>query len=311
MKIEIYADMHNHTTASDGDFSPEKLVQKVKSLGIAVVGVTDHDTDSGLERAVLEGKRLGIKVVPGVEVSVRFKEFFFTGTVHLLCYFGVEMLDNHIFRTSLNNTLVEGRGEKLVKARVEEINKFFGPKGETSFVKRPTLKRELTFEDVASYSPKVTRRHFALALSEKHGIKDSDSVNQIIGNDSPAYLPSGVDIESIKRFSKEFDSKLFMALAHPAAGSFPGGGHYKEVHPPIEIVERLLPRFLDVGIKGIEINYPGHVEVHRKILRQWALTHNLLITGGSDCHDEFVRPPGVEGITREMFKILLDKGVIS
>lgn len=317
MKKNIYADLHNHTTASDGDFTPEELVQKMKSLGVSVVGVTDHDTDKGLERAIKEGRRIGVKVLPGVEISVRFKEDFFTGTLHLLCYFKPSVLNNPLFRESLHNTLKKGRGDHLVRARVDEINKFFGPKGKT-----PIIKRELTFEEVVSYSPTVTRRHFALALAERHEIENRDIVNRIIGNNSPAYLPSGVDIESVKEFvntienfcsSKEKnrfknndqlkeETPFMLVLAHPAAGSFPEKGHYKEVLPPIEIVERLLPCFLDAGISGIEINYPGHIEEHRDILRQWALTYNLGITGGSDCHDAVVRPPGVEGITKEEFE---------
>ncbi len=314
MREGIYADMHNHTTASDGDLSPERLIQRIKSLGIAVVGVTDHDTGKGLERAIAEGQKIGVQVLPGVEMSVRFKEKFFTGTLHLLCYFPSEMIKNERFIKSFNRTLGKGRGEHLVRARVSEINRFFGPQlchqgdciesghhtAAIEPVKIPILKRELTFEDVASYSSAVTRRHFALALTEKHGIDNPDIVNQIIGNDSPAYLPSGVDLESVNQFQEEFS--LMMVLAHPAAGSFPGGGHYKEVHPPVETVERLFPRFIDAGIRGIEINYPGHIESHRAILRQWAAKYDLVATGGSDCHDEFVRPPGVEGISREEFE---------
>lgn len=317
LRKNIYADLHNHTTASDGDLTPEELVQRMKSLGVSVVGVTDHDTDKGLRQAIAEGRRIGVKVLPGVEISVRFKEDFFTGTVHLLCYFQPQMLDNSLFSESLHNTLGKGRGDHLVRARADEINKFFGHKGKT-----PILKRELTFEEVASYSPTVTRRHFALALTERHGIENPDIVNKIIGNSSPAYLPSGVDIESVKEFvntienfcsSKEKNcfkngnqlkkqTPFMLVLAHPAAGSFPGEGHYKEVLPPIEIVERLFPRCLDAGISGIEINYPGHIKEHRDILRQWALKYNLAITGGSDCHDAVIRPPGVEGITKEEFE---------
>ncbi|MBF0211259.1 MAG: PHP domain-containing protein [Desulfamplus sp.] len=320
MKKEIYADMHNHTTASDGDLSAEELVQKIKSLGIAVVAITDHDTDSSIERAIREGQRIGVKVLPGVEISVRFKEDFFTGTLHILCYFQPELFNNSQFRDDLNNTLKMGRGESLVRARVDEINKFFGPQ---SIINSPILKNELRFEDVAPYSPTITRRHFALALTQKHDIKNPDIVNQIIGNSSPAYLPSGVDLESVKRFFMAYSvnnfkdnnsdlnndlsktkTQIMMALAHPAAGSFPGSGHYKEVLPPIEIVEKLLPRFIDAGVGAIEINYPGHIEPHREILRKWALKYNLAATGGSDCHDKSIRPPGVEGITEEEFKKL-------
>ncbi|MBF0378266.1 MAG: PHP domain-containing protein [Desulfamplus sp.] len=344
MEKYIYADMHNHTTASDGELSPEELVRKAKSIGIAVVGVTDHDTDKGLESAIKEGEKIGVNVLPGVEISVRFKESFFTGTLHVLLYFNHKIAEEPIFRESLRKTLEKGRGDNLVRARVDEINKFFAPENiisttqDTNRLKNnnnltttinnnkkvPILKRSLTFEEVASYSTTITRRHFALALTEKHNIKNPEVVNKIIGNDSPAYLPSGVDLESIKSFfysmnklfgkkgedrvgvdnSNKNNSPMLMVLAHPAAGSFPGDGHYKDVLPPIEIVEQLLPRFIDAGIRGIEINYPGHIEAHKVILHQWAKQYSLVITGGSDCHDQLIRPLGVEGITREEFEKL-------
>lgn len=324
MKRGIYADLHNHTTSSDGDLSPEELIQHMNSLGVAVVGVTDHDTDQGLDRAIAEGNRIGVQVVAGVEMSVRFKETFFTGTLHLLCYFHSDLLRDPRFRHTLKHTLGKGRGDELVRARVAEINKFFAPEDQTGMqqsvkvqrrsvepenikipppvVKNPILTRKLTFEEVASYSPTITRRHFALALTEKHNIKDMDIINRIVGNDSPAYLPSGVDLDTVHTFIEQFN--VLTVLAHPAAGSFPGEGHYKEVFPPLEIVEKLLPRFLSIGIRGVEINYPGHIEEHREVLRGWAKRYNLIVTGGSDCHDTILRPPGVEGITEGEFQII-------
>ncbi len=296
IKRKIYADLHNHTTASDGDYTPEELVRQIKELGISALGVTDHDTGKGLDRAIAEGLKTGIKVIPGVEVSVRFKEPLFTGTLHVLCYFSKDLLKEPDFKSALDGTLQKGRGEALVRARVKEINRAFGPEGET-----PMLLRDMTFREVSQYSPIITRRHFALALNELHDIKDPDVVNGIIGNDSPAYLPSGIDLDTAAAFIKSFP--VLSVLAHPAAGSFPGGGHYKEVLPPLEIVERLLPRFLDAGIKGLEIHYPGHIAAHREILLGWALKHDLVVTGGSDCHDPVHRPAGVEGITKEEFDI--------
>ena len=298
IKRKIYADLHNHTTASDGDYTPEELVQQIKELGISALGITDHDTGKGLDKAIAEGMKTGVLVIPGVEVSVRFKEPFLTGTLHVLCYFSHDLLNNFDFRSALNETLQKGRGEPLVRARVDEINRVFGPGGKT-----PMLSRDMTFKEIFSYSPTVTRRHFALALNELHGINDPDVVNRIIGNDSPAYLPSGIDLDTAAEFMKSFP--VLSVLAHPAAGSFPGGGHYREVLPPLEIVEKLLPRFLDAGIGGLEIHYPGHIDAHREILLGWALKHDLVVTGGSDCHDPVHRPAGVEGITKEEFDIFL------
>jgi len=93
-------------------------------------------------------------------------------------------------------------------------------------------------------------------------------------------------------------------LAHPAAGSFPGEGHYKEVLPPLEIVTRLLSEVLDAGVKGLEVYYPGHSPEHQVLLLSWAEKYDLLVTGGSDCHDSAKRPLGTAGVNEQEFKRL-------
>jgi len=290
MDQNIFADLHNHTTASDGDFTAEQLIEQAKAIGIKAIGITDHDTLNALENAVTAGKKYDIEVIPGVEVSIRFRRPYFTGTLHLLCYFKAERLLDHQFVAKFQTVMAQGRGEKLVKARIEEINKNFGPTGKTIL-----LKRDLVFEDIAGFSHNATRRHFALALKEHFGIIDTDIITRIIGNQSPAYLPSGIELEQMTHFARE--NQLLAVLAHPAAGSFPGKGHYKEVLPPLEIVERILPQFIDAGIQGLEVYYPGHIEKHCRLMKSWADKYHLLITGGSDCHDGIERPVGISGLS--------------
>ncbi len=292
--MTIYADLHNHTTASDGDFTPDELVFKAKDLGINTIGITDHDTMKGLGNAVAAGRNYGIEVIPGVEVSIKFKRSFFTGTLHLLCYFTVDFLRSKDFRNSFTQILSKGRGDLLVQARVDEINRLFGPFGET-----PILAKELLFEDITKYSSNATRRHFALALSEIHNISNKNQINNIIGNNSPAYIPSGIELEEIKMILKDYP--VLCVLAHPAAGSFVGKGHYKEVLPPFETVEKLLPEFLEAGLKGLEVYYPGHSEEYIELLLSLADKHNLIVTGGSDCHDKKERSFGKNGISKEDF----------
>jgi len=290
----IFADLHNHTTASDGDFSPGDLVVRAAGMGIKVLGVTDHDTLDGLESALDAGKKQGIEVFPGVEISVRFNRAFFTGTLHLLTYFSSALLKDSGFVTRFKTLLAAGRGQSLVRARIEKINEVFGSSG-----KSPLLSRDLAFEDIAAYSANASRRHFALALAEKLGISDKDTITRIIGNDSPAYLPSGVDLGQVKVFLNT--EPVVAVLAHPAAGSFPGEGHYKEVLPPLETVVRLLPEVLDAGVKGLEVHYPGHAPEHRALLLAWAQKYDLLVTGGSDCHDSVSRPLGAAGAGEQEF----------
>ena len=299
----IIADLHNHSTVSDGEFSPTELIEKAKELGLKAVGLTDHDTIEGLDEAIQAEDKFGVKVIPGVEVSLAFKHSYFVGTLHLLLYFTNDLLSKSEFKMMLNEILSQGRGLPLVQARVKAINEIFGHDGE-----QPVLKRNLIPEDLTSYSSNVPRRHFALALKEKHGIEDKDQINKIIGNDSPAYIPSGIDMKLLTPLLKKYP--VFRVFAHPAAGSFPGESHYKEVLPPIETVEKLLPEFLDpeiVGLDGIEVYYPGHTNEHRLLLLEWAKKYDLVVTGGSDCHDRIQRPLGIDGVTQEELKVILHK----
>ena len=294
MKMEIFADLHNHTRSSDGDLTAQALVRAAKQKGLGAIGVTDHDTLAGLDEALAQGKSQGVTVLPGVEISVRFNRSLFTGTLHVLAYFKPERLGDLRFVDEFNALLSQGRGEGLVRARIEKINAVFGPQG-----KDPVLPRPMGSDDIFAYGANISRRHFALALAEKFGITGKDEINRIIGNASPAYLPSGVPLAAVKGFLSA--APVVAVLAHPAAGSFPGEGHYKEVLPPVETVEMLLPELLDAGVAGLEVFYPGHTPDFEDLLLAWADQHGLLVTGGSDCHDTTLRPPGVAGIDKDCF----------
>ena len=301
--MNFTADLHNHTTASDGEYTPAELVQKAKELGLTAVGVTDHDTLNGLDEALAAGDELGIRVVPGVEVSLRFRRDYFTGTLHYLLYIPYALLADEQFRQMAADIFSQGRGAGLVRARVAAINAAFGPAGQT-----PLLRRDLTPEEVEELAPNVTRRHFALALSQNHGL-DEGQITQLIGNDSPAYVPSGIEPRQLTPLLHAYP-QLVRVFAHPAAGSYPGESLYNEVLPPIEIVDRLMPEFLDddlLGLDGLEVHYPGHVAEHEALMAEWARKYGLMVTGGSDCHDQVKRPLGVAGVSAAELAILLAK----
>ena len=292
LTLSFIADLHNHTTASDGEYTPTELVNKAAELGLQAVGVSDHDTIEGLDEALAAGEAAGIRVVPGVEVSLRFRRPYFTGTLHYLLYIPRHLLADAGFRRRAEAVFSQGRGGGLVRARVAAINVEFGPGGAT-----PLLERDLTAEEIEALAPNVTRRHFALALANNHGL-DKGQVNMLIGNDSRAYIPSGIEPATLTPLLKSWP-QLVRVFAHPAAGSYPGESLYNEVLPPIEVVEILLPEFLDddlLGLDGLEVQYPGHVAEHRALMAEWAEKHGLIQTGGSDCHDRVNRPLGVAGI---------------
>ncbi len=287
------ADLHNHTTASDGDFSPTELIRRYAALGVQAVAVTDHDTIAGLGEALEAGRALGVDVLPGVEVTLRFSEELFRGSLHLLLYFDAALLEDQAFLDLAAATFAKGRGDSLVRARLVEINRYFGPEGV-----EPRMPRELTADDLYSQTDQVSRRHFAVALKGL-GITDRDEISHIIGNDSPAYIPSGMTFEDLAPLLEAYP--FARVFAHPAAGSFPGDSHYKEVLPPLATVVELLPRFLAIGVDGLEAFYPGHTEELTAATLALVEEHGLaLATGGSDCHDEAQRPPGTAGCGLEV-----------
>ena len=303
MNRALVADLHNHTIASDGEYTPTELIEEARDLGLTAVGVTDHDTLDGLDEALAAGEAAGILVVPGVEVSLRFRRPYFVGTLHYLLYIPMDLLADGEFRQMAMNIFGQGRGPGLVRARVAAINGEFGPDGN-----HPLLKRDLTAEEIEALSPNVTRRHFALALKENHGL-GKEQISSLIGNDSVSYVPSGIEPSQLTPLLHKY-TQLIRVFAHPAAGSYPGESLYREVLPPIEIVDRLMPEFLDddlLGLDGLEVNYPGHVAEHRVMMAEWADKYGLIQTGGSDCHDRVDRPLGVTGVSQQELELLLAK----
>ena len=301
MTLSFIADLHNHTTASDGEYAPTELIQMAKELGLTAVGVTDHDTLNGLDEAIAAGEEASIQVVPGVEVSLRFRREYFVGTLHYLLYIPYALLKDAEFREMAQGIFSQGRGGGLVRARVAAINEEFGPNGNA-----PLLKQDLTAEEIEALAPNVSRRHFAKALSENHRL-DKEQINMLIGNDSKSYVPSGIDPAQLTPLLHKYP-QLVRVFAHPAAGSFPGKSLYNEILPSIDIVEILMPEFLDnnlLGLDGLEVEYPGHAPEHRELMGQWADAYGLLKTGGSDCHDSVDRPLGKAGVQQDVLDELV------
>ncbi|HDS16690.1 MAG TPA: PHP domain-containing protein [Proteobacteria bacterium] len=288
---KIVADLHNHSLASDGELSPAEVVAQAAAKGLTAVALTDHDTLAGLDEALAAGGAAAILVIPGVELTLRFKRPEFVGSLHLLLYFQPEWLRQPTFCRTLEELFAAGRGSSLARERVAAINRVYGPTGSC-----PRLKRILTTTELESLADNVTRRHFARVLAENHQLARGQ-VNEIIANHSPAYIPSGVDPEKVPPLRAKFP--FLSLLAHPAAGSFPPPSHYREVLPPWPVVAGLLPELLDaqkLGLDGLEIEYPGHREQEKRILRRLAAEQGLLVGGGSDGHDLRERPYGVAGL---------------
>ncbi len=305
---DLIADLHNHSTASDGELSPSEVVRQAAAKGFKVISLTDHDTLAGVAEALAAGTKHNITVVPGFELTLRFKRPEFVGSLHFLLYFKPELLNDPNFIEATRKLFAAGRGAALVRDRVTAINHFFGADSATAKLNETViLSRNLTVAEIEKCGNNITRRHFAKILSENHKL-ERHQVDTIIANQSPAYLPSGIDPDKLLPLRRKFP--LLICLAHPAAGSFPPPSHYREVLPPWPTVAGLMPEFLapePIAIDGLEIEYPGHRDIDKETLRKMARELGLLVCGGSDGHDLKERPYGVCGIGEKDFARFMTK----
>ncbi len=246
-------DLHLHTTASDGVLTPSQMVNYAKSKGLLAIAITDHDTIEGLEEGLLEGERIGLEVIPGIEISAEHSP----GSMHLLGFF----LDIH------HPTLKERLGY-LQRARAER-----NPRMAEKLNK---LGIDITFDEVlkASGGGQVGRPHFAQVLMEKGYVRSfQEAFDRFLKKGASAYVEK-------MRFSAE-ESIHFIneangvaVLAHPNTLQVNG---YSEL-------ENLILRLVKTGLRGIEAYYPEHSALQVAQYKTLAERHGLLVTGGTDYH---------------------------
>jgi predicted metal-dependent phosphoesterase TrpH len=248
-----YVDLHLHTTASDGVLTPSEIVRYAKAKGLQAIAITDHDTIEGCEEALLEGRRIGFEVIPGIEISAHHSP----GSMHLLGFF----LDIH-------HPLLNERLEYLQKARAERNPKIVA--------KLNQLGVEVTYEEVlkASGGGQVGRPHFANVLLEKKYVRSfQEAFDRFLKKGAPAY------VDKFRFTSKEAlhfikEAKGVAVLAHPNTLGLNG---YSEL-------EKLILQLVEEGLKGIEVYYPEHSASEVTQYKTLAERYALLLTGGTDYH---------------------------
>jgi predicted metal-dependent phosphoesterase TrpH len=238
--------------------TPEELVARAASLGIEVLAITDHDTTEGLPGAMAAGRRCGVTVVPGIEIST------LSGNeeIHLLGYF-VDVQDE-----ALQATLARTQATRRERAR--------------KMVARLTsLGLPIEWErllELAGESGSIGRPHVAMTLLEAGHIDSwEEAFSRWIGRDCPAYverykLSPEEAIQLVRR------SGGLPVLAHPYIYSRSG-----ECKKGLDL-KQWLPRLRKAGLVGIEIYYPNYPRRTSQRLLTLAIRHGLLISGGSDFH---------------------------
>lgn len=243
------ADLHTHTFHSDGHLSPLELVEKARASGLAAIAVTDHDTVRGIAEAQEAGRKFGVEIIAGIELSVTVG----TKPIHLLGYF----FDPE--HEGLRAHCRAFRESRMLRAGqvVERLSK---------------LGMDLAFEAVLDKSAGgvIGRPHVAQAMVEA-GFADSlqDAFQRYLGDGKPAHVPKPL-----------FDAKDALALLRDA------GGISVLAHPGQWTADATIMTLVRMGLDGLETIHPAHDAVLTPYYRQLARDMGLAETGGSDFHRE-------------------------
>lgn len=269
-----YADLHLHTTASDGRLSPRALVRLAARKGIKVIAVTDHDSTEGIDDALDEARFFPeLTVIPGVEISTDVKD----GEVHLLGYYVDHEDANFQALLARQRDSREIRGQKMV-ARLAELGI------------RITWQRVKELAGTGA----VGRPHVAQAMLERGYVSSiPEAFNKYIGRTGPAY------VEREKRTPPEatriiVEARGLPVLAHPA---------------DVPDLEELVRRLVEAGLIGLEAYYGSYTEDTRHSLLELVGRYGLIATGGSDFHGfetQTELQPGAVDVPEETVRRLME-----
>ena len=247
-----YVDLHVHSTASDGTFTPKEVVKLAAKAGLSAFALTDHDTVKGVDEAIEAAKKLNLEVIPGVEISTRYKE----KEIHIVGLF----LDHH------NSQLLVGLGNEIDirnkrnQMLIEKFNEYGFP---------------VTMEKMHEMFPDsvITRAHFASYMAKKGYVKSTlDAFNRYLGEGMPLYVPR--DKKSPEEAIKLITSAGGVAiLAHPLL-----------YHLTMGELKDLCIMLKDLGLVGIESMYSTYKGFDELSVKNLAKEVRLLESGGSDFH---------------------------
>lgn len=277
--LSLFCDLHCHTTYSDGHYTPLELIKEAKNIGLGGVAITDHDCVEKIEEAIEAAKAYKIELLPGTELSIRFDNLNLKCSIHILIFFNHKILKDNDFVSTIKFIKNKVRGEEFINSRLKAINIFFGPESKEAILSSP-----LTMGEVKKANNIATRRHLMLALHNR-GIFDESIINKMIGNDSPAYIPAGIELKEAFLLLKKFP--LVKILAHPGKGESNLAPYFRHIYPSWIYIEKMLPYIVDIGLDGIELFSPAHtLSMCKKIKRKLKEFDLSIATGGSDFHGD-------------------------
>ncbi|HHX77879.1 MAG TPA: PHP domain-containing protein [Firmicutes bacterium] len=268
--MDIEADLHIHTTASDGELGPEEVLQLAAATNLKAVAITDHDSVEAVKASAAAGARRHVLVVPGVEISCDYMD----EEVHLLGYY-INPADKGL--TSVLERLRESRYCRMRKMVEEAVSSGIeiGEAEKQSLLKNPAPGR-------LHLAKLLVKKGFATSIKE--------AFFKYLDKGKPFY------VERFKLTPAEIIQMIMNA-----------GGVPVLAHPGLLKDKKIIDATIAAGVKGIEVYYPLHSPGLIKDLLDLAALNKLIPTGGSDFHGPNIRQDkiGSAGVSLGVLKDLL------
>ncbi len=245
-------DLHAHTTASDGARTPLETVTAAAAAGLSALAITDHDTVAGVDAAIAAGRELGVRIIPGIELSL------FDGDRE------VHMLGLHLARLPLiEDALIELRDARV--SRAEAIVGLLNSLGVPVTV-------EMVMTQAGDGA--VGRPHVARALIAGGWVRDQrEAFDKYLGAGRPANVE--------KRRLGIADG---IELVHKA------GGIAVVAHPGPDGRREFVEPMIAQGLDGLEVRHPGHSAEDIRRIATLTMHFGLVPSGGSDWHGAAAGP---------------------
>ena len=243
----MFADLHLHTSFSDGTYTPEELVGHAMNHGLSAIALTDHDTVEGCARMTIACRQAGIEFIPGSELTAELDGV----ELHLIGYF----IDTEHPRLLLEMGKFQAVRQNRIREMVARLNKMNIP-----------LAADAVFALANCRSP--GRPHVGRALVQGGFCTNLDEAfERFLKKHRPAWVPkfkiSAVDA---------------IELIHGA------GGVAVMAHPGLNRSDDVIPVLVDAGMDGIECYHTKHTPSTSEHYLELAERYRLIVTGGSDCH---------------------------
>jgi predicted metal-dependent phosphoesterase TrpH len=261
-------DLHAHTTASDGTFSPRDLVAHAREVGLSALAITDHDTDAGWDEGLATGRELGVEVVPGIELSV---EDDFGGVFARFHLLGYEC----------------SRDSRLLSQEVPRLQAERDKRNHEVLEVLAGMGMSIEFAELrAAAGNQAGRPHIAQLLLEKGHVSSlQEAFDRYLDSSAPAYRPKAVmKARDAVRAIREAGGVAIWA--HPPFDrkkKNAASGEWKERFS-WQQYNSILQAWIAWGLDGLETHYPTYDLDEIEWTHSRACEHSLIASGGSDFH---------------------------